>query len=235
MNGTMPAGNRTGLFRRGERLRLRFDVRIPGLKLRVVAADGQDVEAVSVDEFRLGTAEVLDVIVAPDADRAYTVFAQSIDRTGYARGTLAPQPWWDVQLGAREDFGHGPARSWAGLGVEGLAPPWLDLEATVYLGEQARTAARLKAEYDILITQRLIVQPEAQANLYGKSDPARQVGSGLSELDAGIRARYEIRRELAPYVGVAWRRLFGATAGFARTLGQSASDVQFLAGIRIWF
>ncbi|MGB6603889.1 MAG: copper resistance protein B [Steroidobacteraceae bacterium] len=143
--------------------------------------------------------------------------------------------WWDLQLGAREDFGRGPPRSWAGLGFEGLARDWLDLEATVYLGEQGRTAARVKAEYDILMTQRLIVQPEAEANLYGKSDPARQIGSGLSELDAGIRVRYEIRRELAPYIGVAWQRLFGETAGFARTLGRTASDVQFLAGVRLWF
>jgi CopA family copper-resistance protein len=100
MNGITPAGNWTGLFRRGERLRLRiingssmsfFDVRIPGLKLTVVAADGQDVEPISVDEFRIGTAEVYDVIVEPKDDRAYTIFAQSLDRSGYARGTLAPQ------------------------------------------------------------------------------------------------------------------------------------------------
>ena len=100
MNGTTPAGNWTGLFQRGEKVRLRFingssmslfDIRIPGLKLRVIAADGQDVEPVSVDEFRIGAAEVLDVIVEPNDDRAYTIFAQSLDRTGYARGTLAPQ------------------------------------------------------------------------------------------------------------------------------------------------
>src|SRR5215831_10664263 len=99
MNGVSPAGNWTGLFRRGERVRLRyingssmtfFDVRIPGLKLTVVAADGQDVEPVSVDEFRIGPAEVLDVIVQPSDDRAYTIFAQAMDRSGYARGTLAP-------------------------------------------------------------------------------------------------------------------------------------------------
>jgi FtsP/CotA-like multicopper oxidase with cupredoxin domain len=135
MNGTTPAGNWTGLFRRGERVRLRFingsamsifDVRIPGLKLRVVAADGQDVEAVSVDEFRLGTAEVLDVIVEPEADRAYTVFAQSIDRTGYARGTLAPQPGMQAQVPALDP---GPLLSMTDAamaggmqGMHGMAP-----------------------------------------------------------------------------------------------------------------
>jgi FtsP/CotA-like multicopper oxidase with cupredoxin domain len=97
MNGTTPAGNWTGLFRPGERVRLRFvngagntfyDVRIPGLKMTVVQADGVDVEAVSVDEFRFGPGETYDVIVEPK-DEAYTIFAQSMDRTGYARGTLA--------------------------------------------------------------------------------------------------------------------------------------------------
>jgi CopA family copper-resistance protein len=100
VNGATPAGNWTGLFRRGEKVRLRFingssmtffDIRIPGLKLTVVAADGQDIEPVTVDEFRIGLAEVYDVIVEPKDDRAYTLFAQSIDRSGYARGTLAPQ------------------------------------------------------------------------------------------------------------------------------------------------
>ena len=100
MNGVAPANNWTGLFSRGEKVRLRFingsamsifDVRIPGLKLTIVAADGQDVEPVTVDEFRIGTAETYDAIVEPKDDRAYTIFAQSIDRSGYARGTLAPR------------------------------------------------------------------------------------------------------------------------------------------------
>lgn len=101
MNGAAPAGNWTGLFRPGERVRLRFingssnsffDVRIPGLKLSLVAADGQDVEPVEVDEFRIAVAETYDVIVQPLEDRAYTIFAQSMSRDGYARGTLAPRP-----------------------------------------------------------------------------------------------------------------------------------------------
>ncbi|MBN8736203.1 MAG: copper resistance system multicopper oxidase [Xanthomonadales bacterium] len=107
MNGTTPAGNWTGLFKPGERVRLRFingssnsffDVRIPGLKLGVVAADGQDVEPVEVDEFRIATAEVYDVIVRPQEDRAFTIFAQSMSRDGYARGTLAPRPGMEAEV-----------------------------------------------------------------------------------------------------------------------------------------
>jgi len=107
MNGVAPAGNWTGLFRRGEKVRLRiingssmtfFDIRIPGLSITVVAADGQDVEPVTVDEFRIGAAEVYDVIVEPKDDRAYTIFAQSMDRTGYARGTLAPAVGMEAEV-----------------------------------------------------------------------------------------------------------------------------------------
>jgi CopA family copper-resistance protein len=118
MNGQAPAGNWTGLFRPGEKVRLRiingsgmtiFDVRIPGLKMTVVSADGQDVEPVPVDEFRIAPAETYDVIVEPHADRAYTVFAQSIDRSGYARGTLAPRPGMEGELPAMD------RRAWLGM------------------------------------------------------------------------------------------------------------------------
>ena len=143
--------------------------------------------------------------------------------------------WWSLQAGGRQDFGEGPSRTWAAIGVQGLAPYWFDVEATAYVGEGGRTAARLKAEYDLLITQRLILQPEAEANLYGKSDPERQIGSGLSDLDIGLRMRYEFRRELAPYLGVAWTRRFGPTANLVRAAGGEASDIQFVAGVRLWF
>lgn len=109
MNGAAPADNWTATFARGEKVRLRFingssmsvfDVRIPGLKLTVVATDGQDVEPVTVDEFRIGTAETYDVIVAPKDDSAYTIFAQAMDRSGYARGTLAPRAGMQAEVPA---------------------------------------------------------------------------------------------------------------------------------------
>ncbi|MEO5596942.1 MAG: copper resistance system multicopper oxidase [Lysobacteraceae bacterium] len=109
INGTSPGGNWTGLFAPGEKVRLRFingsamsifDVRIPGLKMTVVAADGQDVEPVSVDEFRIAVAEIYDVIVEPDGDQPYTLFAQSIDRMGFARGTLSPRPGLQAEVPA---------------------------------------------------------------------------------------------------------------------------------------
>lgn len=143
--------------------------------------------------------------------------------------------WWSLQAGGRQDFGGGPARTWAALGIQGLAPYWFDTEATFYVGEEGRTAVRLKTEYDLLLTQRLILQPEGEANLYGKADPARQLGSGLSDLEIGLRLRYEVRREIAPYIGVVWSRSFGRTADLVRESGGDASDVQFVAGLRAWF
>jgi copper resistance protein B len=143
--------------------------------------------------------------------------------------------WWDAQGGIRQDFGKGPARTWLALGLQGLAPYWLDAEATFYVGEEGRTAARLKADYDLLITQRLILQPYAEANLYSKSDPQRQVGSGLSDLELSLRLRYEIRRELAPYLGVGWFKKFGNTAELARAAGEGSDEVQLVAGLHIWF
>jgi copper resistance protein B len=142
--------------------------------------------------------------------------------------------WWNFQAGARADFGKGPSRTWAAIGLEGLAPYWFDTEATLYVGDGGRTAARLKAEYDVLLTQRLIAQPEIEANVYGKPDPARQLGSGLSDLEIGLRVRYEFRRELAPYVGVNWSRRFGRTGELARAAGEPDSGFQLLVGLRAW-
>ena len=143
--------------------------------------------------------------------------------------------WWSLQLGGREDFGPGQSRTWAAVGVQGLAPQWLDTEATLYGSDAGHTAARLKTQYDLLLTQRLVLQPYVEANLYGRSDPREQIGSGLSDLELSIRLRYEFRRELAPYLGLVWLRRFGGTADLARKLGADANDLQLAAGLRAWF
>lgn len=143
--------------------------------------------------------------------------------------------YWGTQLGVRQDFGEGPERTWAAFGVQGLAPYWFDTEATLYVGQQGRTAARVQFEYEELLTQRLVLQPKFEVNFYGKDDPQRGIGSGLSDAELGVRLRYEIRREFAPYIGVVWRQRFGRTADFARAKGESADELQFVAGLRFWF
>jgi len=113
-------------------------------------------------------------------------------------------PYWDVQIGARYDGGQGPERGWFALGLQGLAPYWIYVEATAYIGEQGRAAFRFESEYDLLITQRLILQPRIEANFYTRDDLGHGISAGLSDFEAGIRLRYEIRREFAPYIGVEW-------------------------------
>jgi copper resistance protein B len=143
--------------------------------------------------------------------------------------------WWSTQAGVRHDFGEGPSRDWLAIGVQGLAPYFFEIEATAYLGDAGRTAARFKAEYELLFTQRLILTPELELNLYGKDDPERRIMSGFSDAQIAVRLRYEIRREIAPYIGVAWTHRFGRTADLLHAAGEDASDVEALAGIRIWF
>jgi len=143
--------------------------------------------------------------------------------------------FWDSQLGVRQDFGAGPERTWAAFGVQGLAPYWFELEATGYIGANGRTAARLRADYELLLTQRLILQPEAEVNLYGKDDPQRRIGSGVSDVQFGLRLRCEFHRQFAPYIGVNWIRRIGTTADYARQDHQPVLDRQIVAGVRIWF
>nr|WP_039883804.1 copper resistance protein B [Achromobacter piechaudii] len=147
----------------------------------------------------------------------------------------AVSPFWDLQLGARRDIGTGPKRNWAAIGIEGVLPYNVELETTAYVGASGRTALALKAEYDLLLTQRLIFTPELEASLYGKSDPARGVGSGLSSGSLSLRLRYEVTREFAPYIGVSFDRKFGQTARYASDAGDSRSQTALIAGVRFWF
>lgn len=143
--------------------------------------------------------------------------------------------YWDTQLGLRYDSADGlDSRSWLAFGVQGLAPYWFELDITAYLGEDGRSALGFEAEYELLFTQRLVLQPRLEANLYGKDDAIRGLGAGLSDATVGLRLRYEIRRELAPYIGVERAQTFGGSADYARAAGQSTGDTRLVAGLRFW-
>ena len=143
--------------------------------------------------------------------------------------------WWDFLAGARRDFAPGDDQTWAGAGVRGIAPYRFELEATTYIADGGRAALRFETQYDILVTNRLVLQPLLELNWYAESDAARAVGSGLSDGELGLRLRYEFRREVAPYVGLVHERKFGSTADFARAAGDEPSDTRLVAGIRLWF
>ena len=143
--------------------------------------------------------------------------------------------WWDVVGGVRHDFTPGPARTWLAVGLQGLAPQWFEVEATAYLGESTRTALRLEVEYEMLLTDRLVLQPLVELNVFGKADPERQIGAGLSTAEFGARLRYEIRRELAPYAGLVWHRKVFGTADLAREHGEDVGGWRLVTGLRLWF
>lgn len=143
--------------------------------------------------------------------------------------------FWDTQLGVRVDSGLGTDRVWGAFGVQGFAPYWIYIEATAYVGEEGRTAFRLETEYDVLITQKLILQPRVEVNFYSQSDPSRLVSSGLSNIEAGLRLRYEIEREFAPYIGIEWASSFGSAADIIQFQGKQAEETRFVAGVHFWF
>ncbi len=144
-------------------------------------------------------------------------------------------PFWDLQAGWRHDIRPEPNRDWLALGVKGLAPYFFDVDLAVFVGEQGQTAARIQLEYEIMFSQQLILVPEVELNLYGKDDQATGIGSGLADIEAGLRLRYEIRREVAPYLGINWTHLYGQTADYARMEDEDTDTFQFVLGSRFWF
>ncbi len=121
------------------------------------------------------------------------------------------------------------------LGVEGLAPYWFDVQLTGYVGDDGRVAARLKASYDMLLTNRLILTPQLESNVYSKTAADRRLGSGVSNVELGLRLRYEVARKFAPYVGFVWERAFSGTAEFQRAEGEPVTERRFVAGVRLWW
>lgn len=144
-------------------------------------------------------------------------------------------PYWYLQGGVRYDFRPKPERAYAAFGIQGLAPYWFDVQATGYLSERGDLSANLEAEYDLLLTQRLILQPRIETTVSANTVESLGIGEGVSDLQLGLRLRYEIRRWFAPYVGVTWRRAFGETADFARVAGEDVEETAVVAGLRAWY
>lgn len=145
-------------------------------------------------------------------------------------------PYWDWQLGVRRDWQpDDPNRDWASLGVQGVAPYQFEVDANLFIGEDGLTNLRLEAEYEFLLTQKLVLVPSVEANLYGKEDNELGIGDGLTDIEAGLRLRYEIRREIAPYIGINWEKQYGDTADKTRAAGGKTEEGALVAGIRVWF
>ncbi len=147
----------------------------------------------------------------------------------------AIDPWFNLQAGVRHDFKPGPARTYATVGFEGIAPYWFEVEGALFLSDKGDLLGRLEGYYDQRITQHLILQPRVELNFAAQDIPANGIGSGLSDAELGLRLRYEIKREFAPYVGISWERKVGDSARFARAAGDRVEATSLVLGIRMWF
>ncbi|MBO9582035.1 MAG: copper resistance protein B [Sphingobium sp.] len=147
----------------------------------------------------------------------------------------AIDPFFNLQAGVRHDFGRGPKRTYATVGVEGLAPYMFEVEGALFLSTKGDLLGRLEGYYDQRITQRLILQPRVELNLSAQDVPESRIGAGLVDTELGLRLRYEVRRQLAPYVGISYEAKTGRTADFARADGEGPSRTSFVAGVRFWF
>lgn len=144
-------------------------------------------------------------------------------------------PYWNLQAGVRHDSRPDPSRTYIVAGVEGIAPYWFKVNAATFLSNKGEVRARVEVSYDQRITQSLILQPRIEANVSFQDIPAMGIGAGLTDFEAGLRLRYEIKQEIAPYIGVEWRKQTGATARFSWVSGQDPNTVSLVAGIRTWF
>ena len=143
-------------------------------------------------------------------------------------------PYWHLQVGVRQEMRPQPAENTAVIAVQGLAPYWFDIEAMAFIGEDTVTG-RFEVEYDQLLTQRLVLQPRLETVFATSSQPERTVGSGVNHVEVGLRLRYEVRREFAPYVGVNLTRWLGETADLVRAQGDDTSDWAIVLGVRAWY
>jgi len=143
--------------------------------------------------------------------------------------------FFDVQMGFRHDFEPEPERSYLVLGLEGLAPYYFEVNASAFLSDEGEFSARLEGEYELLFTSKLILQPTLELEWWGSDVAEREIQSGFTDLELGLRLRYEIVREVAPYVGLHWERKLGDTASLARDEGEGIDNLYVVAGLRLWF
>ena len=147
----------------------------------------------------------------------------------------AIDPYWDFQIGVRQDQKPEPDKNWLAIGFEGVAPYWFEIDTALFIGEDDQVSLSFAAEYEWMITQRWVLSPELEFNIYSKDEETRGIGKGLANSQLGLRLRYEIKREFAPYIGVNWTNKYGNTRTFAQNEGEETSSTHFVAGIRAWF
>ena len=148
-------------------------------------------------------------------------------------------PFWDLQIGARAERGLGTGRAdtrtYAVIGLQGLAPYQFNIEPSLFISDAGQVSARLTVSFDLLLTQRVVLQPRFESSAATQSDRKTGMGSGLNQTELGLRLRYEIRREVAPYIGVSWSRQYGQTASMTRAEGDGTDSVSLVTGVQLWW
>jgi len=144
-------------------------------------------------------------------------------------------PFWDFQIGGRYDARPDPSRGFGVIGVQGLAPYFFEVDAAAFVSHEGDVSARIKADYELLLTQKLVLQPSVELAFAIQEVKELDIGPGLSDVELGLRLRYEVVREFAPYIGLAWERKVGRTATLARNAGEDIDRLAFVGGIRFWF
>ena len=144
-------------------------------------------------------------------------------------------PFWDWQIGVRYDLEPNPDRSHVVLGLQGVIPYEFEFDGALFISDEGNVTVRAEVEYDLKITQRLILQPRLEVNGAFSADAEIGQGSGINSTELGIRLRYELRREFAPYIGIAWEQMYGDTLDIAKIAGEPGSLTSFVIGFRGWF
>lgn len=173
------------------------------------------------------------IVLASEGEGTFSERAERIELNAYWRHAF--DPWFNLQLGMRQDFRPDPQRTYALVGIEGLAPYWFELQGQLLVSNKGDIHTRGKAGYTQRVTQSLVVEPEAEIDFAFQDVPALNVGAGFERLELGARLRYERNRSLAPYVGVNWERKLGGTADLARAAGEGVSGVSAVFGVRAMF
>ena len=172
-------------------------------------------------------------VLAFDAEGSFGDTPENVEIDAYWRHAV--DPWFNLQMGIRHDVRPDPERTYALIGIEGLAPYWIEVEAQAYVSNKGDVHFNATAMHDWRLTQKLVLEPEAEIDFAMQDVPELGIGAGIDKLELSGRLRYEIERNFAPYVGISWERKLGQSADFARADGESASTVSFVAGLRFWF
>lgn len=203
---------------------------------------------VSLDEFerRLGNGDDKNVVkalawVGKDINKVFfkyrTEFTDDETESSeiqalYSRAITAN---WDLQAGFRQDFTPNPDEQWIALGLYGVSPYFFEVDSSIFIADEGQIGLRLEAEYEAMLTQKWVLSPEIEVNFYAEEDQERGYGDGLSNIELGLRLRYEVNRQFAPYIGINWEKQIGDAADFARNEGENSSETSFVIGLNTWF